>query len=914
MRFFSTRSNRNAATTANDSSLLPTSASTTGSVPIVSKLSGSNGDDAVAIVGSNKNSRHQRNKIHKSKAKKKMIPLLVENGSNTSSNTSSCQVSATSCNANTSSASSSSSASSCSSSSLLLSLSAPVSSTKLLLQSDNQEQHQNSSTVISQANRPIPATSNIKPRRKKAFRFWKGRSMDTTLASSQGTLGNVPNLRQQLEDQFLMATIPPISISPEDLTACIAALTHLFTLTSSAMPNSSEISNEEQIALIRTMVMQADQGKLVPTLLAVIERCNHIIEMDSQKTEVNDGSNESSKNDTSALTPVATTPNTSSSTYSRVQQARCLALLTLNHLSIPEANKQMMALDCHGAAILGRFLAADPSCHLYAIVLVNLTFASPNLRLTLVTANNGIDIVESLVCALRVSSFTKQEYDIYQQLLKQTNVLRSPTEQLYFLMSEEWRLQLSMIPTIEAAGDGFSLPSPSKRMFPETSCWCLTAIKNLTRPIHGDYEAMAAQSLVRTGAIPHILHYIETDTFVQSSYNNMQNYHNHHFRPPPPTNDSSRKSSNMSAHTVLIQRSTTPSSITGASSENADSMEQPPSHEVQVNDDDDVQETSSQFQNSRNDLSTWSSTSASDAALFVILNLAAEPAMREYLLCDINTVSVLSAITAWNFSPLLTSVSTSEQQIALRTGQFQCLKARMALAYLLGAEGGYFRPTIVSKPAIPSTSSESDPPLHGIHPNDDEPEVSNHVETVVTGMMEATGIEATKDGLGADSVIEVGGPIMTDTSLLLLPEHEAAQLIGLLACTMHQRDGPNYSATTFGIKQVLYAIRCLICNDKNHFLLASKFGLPLNLLLVKVLAIVSFPLSSPIDQMTGNKSRDESSNPIQVFTMSHLFDSEAAEHACYSLYLLSSYCFTKVSDVVFDAISVSAPLSSLTLL
>ena len=57
-----------------------------------------------------------------------------------------------------------------------------------------------------------------------------------------------------------------------------------------------------------------------------------------------------------------------------------LSLLVLNNLSIPRANKRIIALDCGGARVLGRMLCEEPGCHLLAIVIVNLTFGDEELN------------------------------------------------------------------------------------------------------------------------------------------------------------------------------------------------------------------------------------------------------------------------------------------------------------------------------------------------------------------------------------------------------------------------------------------------------------------------------------------------------------------------------------------------------
>ena len=78
-----------------------------------------------------------------------------------------------------------------------------------------------------------------------------------------------------------------------------------------------------------------------------------------------------------------------------------------------------------------------------------------------------------------------------------------------------------------------------------------------------------------------------------------------------------------------------------------------------------------------------------------------------------------------------------------------------------------------------------------------------------------------------------------DDSVLVLSEKDLHLLIELLADTMHDRgrDGAGgYSAATFSVKHVLFALRCLLTHNLNQVLAAERAGLQLNLLLMKALA------------------------------------------------------------------------------
>ena len=66
---------------------------------------------------------------------------------------------------------------------------------------------------------------------------------------------------------------------------------------------------------------------------------------------------------------------------------------------------QSIAIEYGGAKVLSRLLCEDPSCHLLAIILVNLTFADGDLRRELVSPVRDVQLVEALSYALLVSSF-----------------------------------------------------------------------------------------------------------------------------------------------------------------------------------------------------------------------------------------------------------------------------------------------------------------------------------------------------------------------------------------------------------------------------------------------------------------------------------------------------------------------------
>lgn len=198
-----------------------------------------------------------------------------------------------------------------------------------------------------------------------------------------------------------------------------------------------------------------------------------------------------------------------------------------------------------------------------------------------------------------------------------------------------------------------------------------------------------------------------------------------------------------------------------------------------------------------------------DAALYIIVHLTAIPSARAHLREIVP--SALSALTPLN-------ATGQETEKAL----FQRVKARIALAYLCGSEGHY------GQPARPRNLRQG---------NENSASSSRDVDS---------------------------------SSHLLMNDAEAAQLLELLANMLHQRskDGPaGYSSSTFSVKYVLFAIRCLLTQTHNQTCIAKTLARQCNTLLTKAVAM---HLWQP--------------DLIQL-------DPEAAEHAIFSLYLMSNHGF-----------------------
>jgi hypothetical protein len=107
--------------------------------------------------------------------------------------------------------------------------------------------------------------------------------------------------------------------------------------------------------------------------------------------------------------------------------------------------------------------------------------------------------------------------------------------------------------------------------------------------------------------------------------------------------------------------------------------------------------------------------------------------------------------------------------------------------------------------------------------------------------------------------------------ILVVLGSEAPTLLELFANSLHSRGkkGPGgYNAATFHLKQVLLALRCLLTNSVNIKTFYAVCGTKLNALLLKVIALFAFKESNTID-------------------------SEVAEYAIFSFYLMSNFGFNK---------------------
>ncbi|CAJ1950610.1 unnamed protein product [Cylindrotheca closterium] len=173
-----------------------------------------------------------------------------------------------------------------------------------------------------------------------------------------------------------------------------------------------------------------------------------------------------------------------------------MALLVLNNISIPAENKQVIAIVHDGGRVLSKLLCDDPSCHLIAIILVNLSFADTEVLEELVSLKADTGLVEALSFALHISSWSTEEFETQQVVLeKGVHNEMTPQERLDLLITEEENRTYD--------SDAKFIPEQEK--YPETARWCLSALKNLSRVVK---DACTVQALVHPMILNDILKYI----------------------------------------------------------------------------------------------------------------------------------------------------------------------------------------------------------------------------------------------------------------------------------------------------------------------------------------------------------------------------------------------------------------------
>jgi hypothetical protein len=262
-----------------------------------------------------------------------------------------------------------------------------------------------------------------------------------------------------------------------------------------------------------------------------------------------------------------------------------------------------------------------------AIILVNLTFADADLRKEIVSANSGAQLVESLAFALRVATLTPEQFEHLQPVIEgDLEIGMSAKERLVNLMVDHQKLLADVTSGEDASGYSTAtrrsrllcVVDPSKQLFPETARWCLSVLKNLTRPCK---DVTAPMDLIESGIVPLILQFITIGADHGSSSKLEQ----------------------------ATQNVGSNSSSSGTCTPSLD-----PGH--------------GKYPNAPY---TWDSNSMQDAALFIVMNLAACSSSRAYV-NEIDAVSTLSCITEYN------TKKPEQQELTIevaRQQEFQSMKA-----------------------------------------------------------------------------------------------------------------------------------------------------------------------------------------------------------------------------------------------
>ena len=162
----------------------------------------------------------------------------------------------------------------------------------------------------------------------------------------------------------------------------------------------------------------------------------------------------------------------------------------------------MIALEHHGANILAKLLCDDPSCHLLAIILVNLSFCDAKLRSDLSA------LVSSMAYSLKLSSMTTTEFENHEDV----GELVEEKLQSLVLQEQSLRPALSDLDYNNNARGRGDLLLVENQVYPETARWCLAALKNLTRPP----STLGAKKLVVSGVVPLIMRIVTVGAPKQS--------------------------------------------------------------------------------------------------------------------------------------------------------------------------------------------------------------------------------------------------------------------------------------------------------------------------------------------------------------------------------------------------------------
>lgn len=429
-----------------------------------------------------------------------------------------------------------------------------------------------------------------------------------------------------------------------------------------------------------------------------------------------------------------------------------LALLVLNNISIPRENKYFVAIDCDSVNILSRLLCIDPSCHLVSIILVNLTFTDEELRKELLDPKRPIEMLEALVYVFKI--LTEEKYKSNPPIDPSVDIKNLSPLKLLSSLIEENKKQISKATDIdeEKSEDESSkqIFNPTNVRHDDTAKWCLSAIKNLSR---SPTDIFAANAIVASGIVPLLLRIVTVGS------DSEQN------KPLPVGSNADEQSSSLNNDEVP---DTTLEPVDNVISEDAG--------------------LSIEF---RNEPFSWDANSLQDTALLILLNLAVISSVRSTLRAEL-AIPIIFQIAQYSSNTVKTRSITSHEECQMN---FQCIKARMILALLVGSEG------LLGKTFVKMNAVQSRKKISG--------------------------------------------------STMVMMGTEAAHLIEILGDCLHNRgkkgDG-GYTAATFNIKTLLCVVHCLLFSDVNAKTLYAIGGMKINSLLMKAMALYSLQSEYSLDK------------------------------------------------------------------
>mmetsp|Transcript_41622 Transcript_41622/g.88689 ORF Transcript_41622/g.88689 Transcript_41622/m.88689 type:complete len:1018 (+) Transcript_41622:150-3203(+) len=367
-----------------------------------------------------------------------------------------------------------------------------------------------------------------------------------------------------------------------------------------------------------------------------------------------------------------------------------LTLLVINNLSIPTQNKRLIGLEFGGAKTLGRLLCEDPGCHLLVIIIVNLTFGDDKLNRDLLTMSGtssqrvrsedsrrqqsfvscggDVQLVDSLSYALLLASLTTTQLSTLGPipLASPEGTPHTPRKLLSLLFSLlESKLGIRYRRNGNAASPANEEEdAPSLSLggddcpFPETARWCLSALKNLTRPGKLSPSSVGVAN-DKAGTVATAENNNDEELNLSEEIGLLAN----------------RDASAVAAHAILdagilpLLLRILKHKVNGAAESIEDTM-------------------------GGVSFYSWQSNTAQDAALYTLMHMASVPQIRRTLREDFGGC-VEALVSILNYGKVISeklenaaiSGGGNEEDEEMGRTSLQCLKARITLSYLVLGSG-----------------------------------------------------------------------------------------------------------------------------------------------------------------------------------------------------------------------------------